>query len=161
MGTPPFKETPISSYHQPTSSNVPSIFLAVATKNHHMNLQHDNGWHLCVHCIPNPNQCSIEWKCIQRYPIDLYQAWSPAKWKVLMIPDFWRPVSAEMQTGFGVPFGVCMERAQVLFFSKISEILGTVEIDSLMFLMQDLLPPKTGVCSSGETEIAMKILQFE
>ena len=49
-----------------------------------------------------------------------------------------------MQTGFGVPFGVCMERAQVLFFSKISEILGTVEIDSLMFLMQDLLSPKTG-----------------
>lgn len=76
----------------------------------------------------------------EKLPIDLHQAWSL----------FLKTCIGRDADGFGVPFQrVCMERAQVLFFSKISEIFG-IEINSLMFLMQDLLSPKRGVCSSGK-----------
>ena len=91
---------------------------------------------------PKPMQYSVEMH--PKIPDRFVSSWSPRKMESFHDPWFWRPVSAEMQTGFGVPLGVCMERAQVLFFSKISEIFGTVETNSLMFMMQDLLSPKTG-----------------
>jgi len=59
-----------------------------------------------------------------------------------MIRDFWRPVSAEMQTGFGVPLGVCMERAQVLFSPRSPRFLAPLKSTAWCFWCRVFFPPK-------------------
>ena len=59
-----------------------------------------------------------------------------------MIRDFWRPVSAEMQTGFGVPLGVCMERAQVLFSPRPPRFLAPLKSTAWCFWCRVFFPPK-------------------